>query len=273
MRTITTRWGNVSTKQILLHCNNLTLYNNIFLLYHIPLLFSTPFDDNKKNVIISSIIDGIGLDGFSTVCLTAPFHVGIDGEYSNSRYRHNTALIIAAIGRSNKNFFISRESFTIEDTCIITQIPPKEISPVTTGIDIYVPSIWERELISKMPFMNLLITFTFDESKFPIILDIVGIMLNVSNIVIATLNIIIIEHIDNSALVLEFMLLIRLVDDIFSLIVLLCERGGFVKKPIKTAIITLVSTIDVNIIMPIHILLYKRSEIMPIINDGPLQKQ
>lgn len=141
MCTITTRWGNVSTKQILLHCNNLTLYNNIFLLYHILPLFSIPFDDNKKNVIKSSIIDGNGLEGFSTVCLTAPFHVNIDGEYSDSKYRHNIALNSAAIGRINKNFLRFNAPFPMADTCIITHIPPKEISPVTNGIEIYVPSI------------------------------------------------------------------------------------------------------------------------------------
>ncbi|NMA79901.1 MAG: hypothetical protein GX967_04570 [Clostridiales bacterium] len=98
-------------------------------------------------------------------------------------------------------------------------------------------------------------------------------MLNVSNIVIATLKTIIIEHMDRSALVLEFMLLIRLVDEIFSFIVFCCRRGCPEKKPIKIAIIIFVKTVDANIIKPIHILLYRRSEIMPIINDGPLQKE
>lgn len=121
--------------------------------------------------------------------------------------------------------------------------------------------------------MNLLATFALDENRFPIELEIAGMILNVSSIVIATPNTTIIEHTDMSALVLEFILLIKLVDDIFSLIVFFCRRAGFVKNPMKIATIILVSAIDANIIIPIRILLYRRRDITPIIKDGPLQKQ
>ncbi|NMA79902.1 MAG: hypothetical protein GX967_04575 [Clostridiales bacterium] len=85
---------------------------------------------------MSSIIDGIGLEGLSTVCFITPFHAGIDGEYNNSKYLHNNAVINAAIGRSKINFFRLIAPFPTDDTCIITHIPPNEISPATAGIEI-----------------------------------------------------------------------------------------------------------------------------------------
>lgn len=178
-----------------------------------------------------------------------------------------------AISRDNINLLRHNLPLLTEEICIITHTPPKEINPVTKGIDKFAPLIRESELISTKPLITLLTSYEFDDNMLAMKSDIVDIILKVSSMEIKTLNITIIEHTENKDLVLELILLIKLPDEIFILMFLFLYLPTLEKSPIKTAIVIFVMVIDINIIKPIDTLLYRRREIIPIIKDGPLQKQ